>query len=236
MKTDAAILTLTLSLPAFAQQTKPGDLVPIEQGTADTSATQTTLRVMPVELSESTNFSRLYGVAGRPDLLVRSHGGTYAVFDQGQYVTWKGRSLPVWPSGTQFFIGRPDFSRVHSSGIRMGEGSNMLSAPGIDVAQRKGDLRAPDARTRDPRPAVPGDARVPDQRIQQQPVDNRLEAKPTSTHPRPSRTPDRTAPAAEPSRQPDEAPQDKSPRPSSNDAQGAPAAAPSTEPPPARTP
>lgn len=178
MKRVTTILAaMVLAGTALAQQTKPGDLVPIEQGTADTSAMQTTLRVMPVELSESTNFMRLYGVAGRPDLLVRSHGGTYAVFDQGQYVSWKGRVLPAWPSGTQFFIGRPDFTRVHSSGIRMGEGSNMLSAPGIDVARRKSDLRAPDARKRDERPEVPGDARVPDQRINEQPIDNRVGAR-----------------------------------------------------------
>lgn len=200
MKRVAAILAaLALAGSATAQQTKPGDLVPIEQGTADTSATQTTLRVMPVELSESTNFMRLYGVAGRPDLLVRSHGGTYAVFDQGQYVSWKGRVLPAWPSGTQFFIGRPDFTRVHSSGIRMGEGSNMLSAPGIDVARRKTDLRAPDSRQRDARPAVPGDARVPDQRINEQPIDNRVDARP------PART-KTSRPAAQPKPEPTDAP------------------------------
>lgn len=209
MKRVAAILAaIALAGRAAAQQTKPGDLVPIEQGTADTSAMQTTLRVMPVELSESTNFTRLYGVAGRPDLLVRSHGGTYAVFDQGQYVSWKGRVLPAWPSGTQFFIGRPDFTRVHSSGIRMGEGSNMLSAPGIDVARRKTDLRAPDSRQRDERPAVPGDARVPDQRINEQPIDNRVGARPparakTSRPASPAKPEPTDAPVAEPGKAPD---------------------------------
>ena len=203
MKFVVTILAaLAIAASAAAQQTKPGDLVPIEQGTADTSAMQTTLRVMPVELSESTNFARLYGVAGRPDLLVRSHGGTYAVFDQGQYVNWKGRSLPVWPSGTQFFIGRPDFSRVHSSGIRMGEGSNMLSAPGIDVVQRKGDLRAPDTRRRDERPPVPGDARVPDQRLHQEPVDNRVGAKPAVKQTKAPGSADRAPQPTEPAQVP----------------------------------
>lgn len=166
-------------MPALAQQSKPGDLVPVEAGTVDTSATQTTLRVMPVELSESTNFMRLYGVAGRPDLLVRSHGGMYAVFDQGQYVSWKGRVLPAWPSGTQFFIGRPDFSRVHAPGIRMGD-SNMLAAPGIAVSHRRQDADPSGTRAHDTRPPVVADARVPDQRIGARPVDNRKVTQPAA--------------------------------------------------------
>ena len=235
MKRVAAILAaIALAGRAAAQQTKPGDLVPIEQGTADTSAMQTTLRVMPVELSESTNFARLYGVAGRPDLLVRSHGGTYAVFDQGQYVTWKGRSLPVWPSGTQFFIGRPDFSRVHSSGIRMGEGSNMLSAPGIDVVQRKADLRAPDSRQRDARPPVPGDARVPDQRIHQEPIDNRVGSRPAEKQPKAARPADPPAQPGDPAKAPASAPAKAEP--AAEEPGAAPRVEPASEPKPVADP
>lgn len=237
MNLAATILALLAAGAALAQQTKPGDLVPVEQGTVDTSATQTTLRVLPVELSESTNFLRLYGVAGRPDLLVRSHGGTYAVFDQGQYVTWKGRSLPVWPSGTQFFIGRPDFSRVHSAGIRMGAGSNMLSAPGIDVTQRKEDLRVPDARVVDPRPPVPGDARLPDQRVPEQRIENRVGARPAPTKAKAARaTPKEPpsepadAPMNEPQGGKSEAHDPAAPQPEP------PAPEPAAEPPPAHAP
>lgn len=169
MRCLTIILALALAARAIAQQTRAGDLVPIEQGTADTTATQTTLRVMPVELNESTNFLRLYGVAGRPDLLVRSHGGMYAVFDQGQYVAWRGASLPVWPSGTQFFIGRPDFLSLRAPGIRMDNESTMLPAPGIRVDARRSDPQQPDARgpdtRQDTRPAPVRDARVPDTRI-----------------------------------------------------------------------
>jgi hypothetical protein len=170
----AFILLLTLSAPALGQQTKAGDLVPVEAGTVDVSATQTTLRVMPVELNESTNFMRLYGVAGRPDLLVRSQGGMYAVFDQGQYVSWKGVGLPVWPSGTQFFIGRPDFTSVRVPGIRMDTESTMLPAPGIRAKESPSPGGQPDARVPDDRHAVP-DARVPDARLSSPRVETRLE-------------------------------------------------------------
>jgi hypothetical protein len=170
----AFILLLTLAAPAFGQQTKAGDLVPVEAGTVDVSATQTTLRVMPVELNESTNFMRLYGVAGRPDLLVRSQGGMYAVFDQGQYVSWKGVGLPVWPSGTQFFIGRPDFTNVRAPGIRMDTESTMLPAPGIRAKDAPSPGGQPDARVPDDRHAV-RDARVPDARLSSPRVETRLE-------------------------------------------------------------
>lgn len=174
MRRLAYILILALAAPAHGQQTKAGDLVPVEAGTADVSATQTTLRVMPVELNESTNFMRLYGVAGRPDLLVRSQGGMYAVFDQGQYVSWKGVGVPVWPSGTQFFIGRPDFTHVRAPGIRMDTESTMLPAPGIRTSERR--RSAPDADTREPdtRETVP-DARLPDARLSSPRVETRLE-------------------------------------------------------------
>jgi hypothetical protein len=165
---------LVLASSALAQQTKPGDLVPVEAGTVDVSATQTTLRVMPVELNESTNFLRLYGVAGRPDLLVRSQGGMYAVFDQGQYVSWKGVGLPVWPSGTQFFIGRPDFTNVRAPGIRMDTESTMLPAPGIRAKEAASPGGQPDARVPDERPVV-RDARVPDARLSSPRVETRLE-------------------------------------------------------------
>lgn len=185
MKALIAIASLCLASGAWSQETKPGDLVPVEQGTADTSATQTTLRVMPVELNESTNFLRLYGVAGRPDLLVRSHGGMYAVFDQGQYVSWRGASLPVWPSGTQFFIGRPDFSRVRAPGIRMDAENTMLPAPGIRASERRGnqdpsDDRVPDARAPAPEQRVP-DARLEGSRLS----DGRLRDRPAKARPAP---------------------------------------------------
>jgi hypothetical protein len=136
---------------------------------------------MPVELNESTNFLRLYGVAGRPDLLVRSHGGMYAVFDQGQYVTVRkqnsSRTFATWPSGTTFYIGRPDFTKLKVAGIRKGVGTTMLSAPGIDVHKRKAnpdqvDGRGPDARDGSPASQGPVDARAADCRIGGAPIND----------------------------------------------------------------
>lgn len=164
----AAILVLVTALPAVAQDAKPGDLVPVEPGTSDTSAMGTTLRVMPVELNQSTNFGRLYGVVGRPDLLVRSHGGMYGVFEQGQYVAWKGRIFAVWPSGTQFFIGRPDFSRMRASAMRMSVDAGMQPAPGVRVRTHAPDdapaASGPSLRV-DRRPDALPDSRVPDARV-----------------------------------------------------------------------
>lgn len=168
MRRTASILALLATCAASAQQSKPGDLVPIEPGTTDTSAMGTSLRVMPVELNQTTNFGRLYGVAGRPDLLVRSQGGMYGVFDQGQYVRWKSSVFAVWPAGTQYFIGRPDFTRMRSAPMRISVDTSAQPAPGIRVAQRVKDDAAetPGPKLRiDRRPDALPDARVPDARM-----------------------------------------------------------------------
>lgn len=186
MKVAASMLALAIAATTLAQQAKEGDLVPIEAGTVDVSAASTTLRVMPVELNESTNFMRLYGVAGRPDLLVRSHGGMYAVFDQGQYVSWRGVGLPVWPSGTQFFIGRPDFTQMRASGMRMDNEGTMLPAPGIRLSDRRGDAGEPEGRLPDARPPVE-DARLPDARLSSPRIEGRIEERPArSSQPAPA--------------------------------------------------
>ncbi len=124
--------TFTIFVLAFAaQDNSPGTLVPIEQGMVDRSASATTLRVQPVELSETTNFQKLFGVAGRPDLFVRSQGGLYAVFDQGSYKTVQGRTMVLWPAGTIYYIGQPNFSVLKSSGVRMNQ-SVVNLPPGIE--------------------------------------------------------------------------------------------------------
>ncbi|MCE9619302.1 MAG: hypothetical protein K8R92_05290 [Planctomycetes bacterium] len=140
----ASILVLAL---AMDDATKPGDLVPIEQGLADRSVTGTSLRIQPVELSTTTNFNKLYGVAGRPDLFVRSQGGVYAVFDQGAYRTVYGKTLSKtfaqWPAGTTFHIGQPDFTKLKASGIREGQiGAN--TPPGTQLTPKS--VGGPDAR------------------------------------------------------------------------------------------
>jgi hypothetical protein len=181
MRRLAIIAALLIAALARAQDTRPGDLVPVEVGVADMNTMSTSLKQMPVELNETTNFTRLYGVAGRPDLFVRSHGGMYAVFDQGQYVTVRkqnsSRTFATWPSGTTFYIGRPDFTKLQTAGIRKGVGTTMLSAPGIDVHARKVnadqvDGRGPDSRDGSADSKGPVDARVADSRIGGTPIND----------------------------------------------------------------
>lgn len=181
MRRLALIAALLIAAAARAQDTHPGDLVPVEVGVSDMNTMSTSLKQMPVELNETTNFTRLYGVAGRPDLFVRSHGGMYAVFDQGQYVTVRkqnsSRTFATWPSGTTFYIGRPDFTKLQVAGIRKGVGTTMLSAPGIDVHARKVnpdqvDGRGPDSRDGTTDSKGPVDARVGDSRIGGGPIND----------------------------------------------------------------
>lgn len=138
-----AVSILVLALAYASDDNKAGALVPLDQGVTDRSATATSLRIQPVELSETTNFQKLFGVAGRPDLFVRSQGGLYAVFDQGSYRNVKGRTFIQWPSGTMYYIGQPNFSGLKSNGVRIGQsGSN--PPPGIELKEKSSggtDLR-----------------------------------------------------------------------------------------------
>ncbi len=128
-------LSILVLMIALADDTSPGGLVPIEQGIIDQSATATSLKVQPVELSQSTNFQKLFGVAGRPDLFVRSQGGLFAVFDQGSYRKVQGKTFVQWPAGTVYYIGQPDFMKVKSSGVRIGQ-SGVNPPPGIALQQK----------------------------------------------------------------------------------------------------
>lgn len=186
MRRLALIATILIAGPAPAQDSRPGDLVPIEVGVSDMNTLGTSLKQMPVELNETTNFQRLFGVAGRPDLLVRSQGGMYAVFDQGQYVTVRkqnsSRTYATWPSGTTFYIGRPDFTTLKVAGVRKGVGTTMLSAPGIDVHARKTnpdqvDARGPDSRDGAASSQGPVDARAGDCRIGGGPINDQHDAR-----------------------------------------------------------
>ena len=170
----AAVLALGLASAAGAQSTRPGDLVPIEQGVSDMNTMGTSLRLMPVDLGTGNTFTRLYGVAGRPDLLVRSQGGIYAVFEQSDYVRVQkqnsSRVYAVWPAGTVFHIGRPDFSQMRVAGVRHGPKAAMLFAPGLQPqVTRKAptgpDLRGPDPRVGRRASADPIDLRAPDARV-----------------------------------------------------------------------
>lgn len=165
-----SILTLLAATPALAQSSAPGDLVPIEQGVSDRNSLGTSLRVMPVDLGAGNSFSRLYGVAGRPDLLVRSQGGVYAVFEQSDYVRVQRQNssqvYATWPAGTVFHIGRPDFDRMRVVGIRHGPTAAMLFAPGLQPKVKRKSSSPPDNGLGRHAGAHPVDASVPDTRIQ----------------------------------------------------------------------
>jgi hypothetical protein len=138
-----AVSILVLALACASDDNKAGALVPLEQGTTDRSATATSLLIQPVELSETTNFQKLFGVAGRPDLFVRSQGGLYAVFDQGSYRSVQGRTFIQWPAGTMYYIGQPNFSGLKSNGVRIGQ-SGVNPPPGIELKAKSSggtDLR-----------------------------------------------------------------------------------------------
>lgn len=78
------------------------------------------LRVMPVDLSPH-GFERVYAVPGRDDLLMRTNGALYAVFDQSTYTRdpqKRGTMRAVIPAATVFYIGRPDFRTIRSTGMR----------------------------------------------------------------------------------------------------------------------
>lgn len=152
-----ALSILFLAFSAQADASQAGALVPIEQGVADRSATATSLKIQPVELSQSTNFQKLFGVAGRPDLFVRSQGGLYAVFAQGSYRKVNGTTYIQWPAGTTFHIGQPNFLTLQAVQIRGGQ-SSANPPPGIMLQ--------------------PKSSQGPDLRIGEAPVEGLIKVKP----------------------------------------------------------
>jgi len=174
------LLLMPLAQLAVAQVTQVGDLVPVEQGVSDMNALGTSLRLQPVELGEGNSFQRLFGVAGRPDLLVRSQGGLYAVFEQSDYMRItkgnRSRIYTVWPAGTIFHIGRPDFTALRSVGIRHGPHATTLASPGLQPEARRGtqlpDARLPTPRHGQPLTSQPADTRLTDTRIEHRRVES----------------------------------------------------------------
>ena len=107
----AALAAAWLAAAAAAQQ------VPVPGG----PALGTSFRVQQVDLSPSA-FRNVYKVPGRDDLLMRTDGALYAVFDQSVYVRdpkAKGNVLkPIIPAATVFYIGKPNFRMIRGTGVR----------------------------------------------------------------------------------------------------------------------
>lgn len=115
----AACAALGASAAAWAADPPP-DVV--DTGVGDRHATSAQLRIMPVDLSPH-GFERTYRVPGRNDLLMRTNGALYAVFDNMEYERDKRFKYQkvfkaVIPAATIFYIGRPDFKVIPSTGIR----------------------------------------------------------------------------------------------------------------------
>ena len=92
----------------------------VDQRVADRNSLGQSLRVMQVDLSPH-GFERVYKVPGRDDLLMRTNGALYAVYSQSAYAAdtqRKGAIKAIVPAATIFYIGRPDFSVIRSTGVR----------------------------------------------------------------------------------------------------------------------
>lgn len=141
----------------------------VEQGVADRDSLGRSLRVQSVDLSPH-GFERVYQVPGRDDLLMRTNGALYAVFTQSSYARdpkVKTALRAVVPAATVFYIGRPDFRTIRSSGVRdlsfaVNDAPRKAAAPGSLDSVR--GVQRIDAATVDGRSANPGavrfDARI----------------------------------------------------------------------------
>lgn len=94
----------------------------VDPGMSDVSGAAYQMRVFPVDLSPH-GLLRTYKVPGRNDLLMRTNGALFAVFDESQYKRDRSiKKATVWrhgiPANTVFYIGKPDFKSIRSTGIR----------------------------------------------------------------------------------------------------------------------
>jgi hypothetical protein len=114
----------------------------VDQGGGDRHSLSQSLRVMPVDLSPH-GFERVYAVPGRDDLLMRTNGALYAVFDQSTYSRdpqRRGSMRAVVPAATVFYIGRPDFRIIRSTGMRDVDFSRGDRAPAERPSQSLGSV------------------------------------------------------------------------------------------------
>lgn len=130
----------SLSTPSSQQPTRVQGSAPsssqvpqqVDPTSADRNSLSGSLRVMPVDLSPH-GFERIYSVPGRDDLLMRSNGALYAVFSQSVYSRdpRKGNLRVMIPASTVFYIGKPNFATIRSSGVR-----DVDLVPGADRSDR----------------------------------------------------------------------------------------------------
>ena len=126
----------------------------VDQRVADRNSLGHSLRVMQVDLSPH-GFERVYKVPGRDDLLMRTNGALYAVYSQSAYAAdtqRKGAIKAIVPAATIFYIGRPDFSVIRSTGVRdisfttRDPGAMQMSGKRLENAAHRFRIRKPGAR------------------------------------------------------------------------------------------
>lgn len=154
--------TLRRPLPAARESSAPTQ---VDAAVADRNSLSTSLRAMPVDLSPH-GFERVYAVPGRDDLLMRSNGALYAVFSQSNYARdpRRGNLRVVIPASTVFYIGRPNFAVIRSTGVRDVSLVREDSAPGAGgtpLASVHG-VRRIEGTPVDGRAGKPGAARIED--------------------------------------------------------------------------
>lgn len=89
----------------IAQTNDPFGLTPVDQGTSDLGALNTSNRLIPVDLRQPLDFGRLYEAPDDSGRLMRVSGALSAVFPRSEYEASAGFVFPVIPAGTEFFIG-----------------------------------------------------------------------------------------------------------------------------------
>ena len=155
--------TLRKPLPPARDSSAPTQ---VDAAVADRNSLSTSLRAMPVDLSPH-GFQRVYSVPGRDDLLMRSNGALYAVFSQSSYARdpRRGNAVVTVPASTVFYIGRPNFATIRSTGVRDVSLVREQDAPSGSAAAPLASVhgvRRIDASPIDGRADRPGAARVDD--------------------------------------------------------------------------
>lgn len=145
-----------------------GEMVPIDQGFDDVSPLGGSLRFVPIDLRQPSNFQTVFRLPGGS--LARRDGGLTAVFPQSTYyqIPRTGGTYATVPPGSVFAIGEPPAWLVSGASSRsavIGDGWVPDGAPDPRVSGRQNlylpgrlssqidgriDLRLP--------PAQPGDA------------------------------------------------------------------------------
>ena len=83
----------------------------IDAGIEDVGPLGQSLQLQPIDMRESTNFSRVYGLNDGSGRFVRRDGAINAVFNRSDYTAVRTRGgavvVPLVPAGTIFYIGDP---------------------------------------------------------------------------------------------------------------------------------